>query len=235
MNEEITAMLRKNRLIRKKLKEVPIGSSILPSVRIQAAKTVLFNLSPETLVLCYFGLLYPGKGLETLLEACGRLSQTGRDYRLVLIGAVREVDAAYLRLLQNVIREHALTRKVLFTGNLDAERVSQHIQAADIFVAPYDRGASIRRSSLIAGIVHGMPIITTIPEIESKYLDAESMLFIPPRDPRALVEAILKLDSQPALRGELSRGARRLAPRFKWDSIVAELLEEFQRLVRKDA
>lgn len=54
-----------------------------------------------------------------------------------------------------------LSGRLIAPGQLPAELVSLHLQACDLLVQPYPDGVSSRRTSAMAGLAHGIPIVTT--------------------------------------------------------------------------
>jgi len=96
---------------------------------------------------------------------------------------------------------------------------------------PYDDGATIRRGSLIAGLAHGLPVVSTRSSLASAYLrDGDNVALVPPRDARALAAKLAELLGAPAEAARLGRGARALAERFAWPVIAAETRRVFARV-----
>lgn len=233
-NEEITYMLNKARFINKKFSEVPIGSNIMPSnkesmSKIEAKKSL--GLNENDLIMTNFGLFYPGKGLETLLNACSLLKERMADFKLILLGSLSAGDTAYIQIIKNLAAELDIQDKVMFTGFLESEKVTQYLWATDIFVVPFDRGVSIRRGSLMAGIVHGLPILTTFPEIPSRYIDEKNMALIPPKDPDSLMNKVLELRGDTKKILELEQNVLKLKQKFMWSDISQQIIREFYRLL----
>ena len=64
-------------------------------------------------------------------------------------------------LKQLMQREPSLSGRVFAGEDLSAEDVAAHLAACDVLVQPYPDGASSRRTSLMAGLALGQPIVTT--------------------------------------------------------------------------
>ena len=65
------------------------------------------------------------------------------------------------RVAQSLYEKNASFKNRLFApGSLSAEEISIHLQACDLLVQPYPDGISSRRTSAMAGIAHGLPVIT---------------------------------------------------------------------------
>jgi glycosyltransferase involved in cell wall biosynthesis len=231
-NEEVSAMVRR-RLpwIARRLTEVPIGSNIaIASPGDPAEIRASIGAPPRAPLLVHFGLVYPGKGLETLLEALAIVRVTHAETHLVVAGDTREADRAYRSDLEALAVKLGVARAVTWTGRRDDEDVSRILALADIFVAPFDGGASIRRGSLLAAFAHGLPVVSTSPAVVSAYLrDGDNVALVAPRDPTALAARIGVLLDSPAQRARLADGARKLATRLAWPAIAEEMRGAYRR------
>jgi len=93
-NEEVTGMVRR-RLpwLARGLTEIPIGSNIATAPAGDPAVTrAALGVPAGAPLLAHFGLVYPGKGLETLLEALAILRRSAPEARLVVVGDTRETE-----------------------------------------------------------------------------------------------------------------------------------------------
>jgi glycosyltransferase involved in cell wall biosynthesis len=189
-----------------------------------------YGASDDTLLLAYFGFLNESKGGEELIEALVLLRQRGIDARLLFIGDVGHADptnVTYAEQVRTLIRTHNLVEFVHFTGYTDLPQVSANLLAADGIVMPYRDGVSFRRTTLIAALRHGCPIVSTTP-VDSTLIPeirpGENMLLAPPRNPTALAQTIALLAGDAALRQKLALGAKQLGNLFEWDRIARETM-----------
>jgi glycosyltransferase involved in cell wall biosynthesis len=58
-----------------------------------------------------------------------------------------------------------LSQRIHAPGQLDSADVSRHLSACDLLIQPYPDGVSTRRTSMMAGLAHGLAIITTTGEL----------------------------------------------------------------------
>jgi glycosyltransferase involved in cell wall biosynthesis len=217
------------------LAQIPIGSNIvnaLPSGYDRAAWRRRLGLAEDVLVLCYFGFLNSSKGGEELIEALDSLAQRGYNVALLMIGgavgASDPTNRSYLDTVVQSIEEKNLAERVTWTGYLEPPEVSASFAVADICVLPYRDGASFRRGSFMAALAHGMPIVSTYPQVVlPELVHGENVWLVPPHDARALSEALVRLASDDLLRQCLGVGALALSKQFGWRPIAARTLEVY--------
>lgn len=237
-NEEVTYLIGKYMPWRlKRLWEVPIGANIEPSGGREAARRKVCeaqNLSGEGIILAHFGFYYPGKGAEQILEAAGRWKEAGRDFRLFMIGGRRNDDGGFYPELQERGRQLGLGDSVVWTGYVASEEVTEILLAADLFLAPFEGGISSRRGSLMAAIVHGLPVVSTPPKIATRYFRAgENFAQVPFGDAAALADEVSSLMDDPERRGLLREGSEVLSGVFSWSDIALRTRDFLETLVAR--
>ncbi len=217
------------------LHAIPIGSNVpclLDSEFDRAGWRQRWGIPDGAVALSYFGFLNASKGGEDLIGALGRLVAQGCDAYLLMIGgavgASDPTNRAYLARVREDIKASGLDGRVIWTGYLDPHGVSASFRCTNLTVLPYRDGVSIRRGSLMAALAHGMPIVSTVPQVPEEGLcHGENVWLVPPADPDALAGACYDLIRDPVLRERLSRGAWALHARFAWPDIAARTLEVF--------
>jgi glycosyltransferase involved in cell wall biosynthesis len=223
-NENVTAMItRRLPGVRRRVTEIPIGANVPAALVDDDGRRgrALLGVPADRPLLVHFGLVYPGKGLETLLAALALLRRD-RDVTLAIVGDTRGESHAYRESL--VARAAALDvgEAVIWTGRRPAADVAHMIRAADAYVVPFDEGVSIRRGSLIAGLAQGVPVVSTRSALPSAYVDDDTVALVPPRDAAALARRIGRLLDDPHEAARLAAAAAKLAERFAWPTIARE-------------
>jgi polysaccharide biosynthesis protein PslF len=213
----------------------------------QRGRTFL-DVAPDELLLTYFGYMYPGKGVETLLKAFQIASARQRRLRLALVGGVltesfqlRHTSQAgqvekqgqgdsrrYADEMHGLAVQLGIAERLLWVGGFshDSELPSLCLSATDICVLPFDGGVKLNNSSFAAAAAHGLPIITTHANAAeaAPFVDGQNVVLCSPKAPVSLAEAILSLAARPALRARLSQAALELtAEHFSWERAVSSL------------
>lgn len=225
-NEEVSDLIHRHLpMLESRVTGIGIGSNIqVNAVDREAARRserVRLGIPDEAPVLAHFGLVYPGKGLETVLRALPAILQEHPMARLVVVGDTRPGDRPYRDALDRLAREQGVVQAVVWTGRASGERVSSLLAAADLFVAPYDAGGTARRGSLMAGLAHGLPVVTTPSPVPSSLLqDGMHVALVPSGDAETLAKRVCALLASDDERARLRAGALALAEQCSWPAIA---------------
>ncbi len=106
------------------------------------------------------------------------LLQQDQANSLLLIG--KGSDALRMELL----REHpALSSRLHATGALPEGPLSAHLSACDLMVQPYIDGISSRRTTALAALAHGVPLVTTVGRLtDPLWIDESPAALVPVTD-----------------------------------------------------
>lgn len=236
-NEEVSAMIRRRTpALWKRCSEIPIGSNVHVEPAVtpgeQPAERRRLDLPATGPLVVFFGMVYPGKGLETLVDAWAHVIRRRPDARLVIAGDTRPDDESHRRFLEERAARLSVQASVIWTGRRPAGDVSRLLHMASVFVAPFDGGLSIRHGSLMAGLAHGLPIVSTVAPLPSAHLkDGEQVILVPPRDPEALAGRIEFLLASPQEARRLGKAAAEAAVRFSWTGIAEQTHRLYARVV----
>lgn len=188
------------------------------------------GITADQFLFAYFGYLYRGKGVDTLLRAFALVAAHEETARLAVIGSVSpgEGGPEYSVMLRQLVTELGLESKVIFTGKFDWDSTqgSVYLRAADAGVLPFDIGTQLNNSSFAAAVTHGLPVVTTRgPVLEEPFVDGENVCLCPPKDPSAMAAAMRRVMDDAALRRRLHDGALRFADEwFSWKGSTRRLL-----------
>lgn len=183
-------------------------------------------------VLIYWGYIYPGKGIETLLQAFRLVCRQHENLRLVLVGGNLERPhhpcSHYFQMVHRLPETLGIADKVTWTGyfNWDSDAGSRYLRAGDACVLPFDYGVTLNNSSLAAASTHGMPVISTeLSDGQDEALEHGKNIYLcRPRDPEMLADAIQLILDDINLRERLRLGALDLAQDwYRWETTTQRL------------
>jgi glycosyltransferase involved in cell wall biosynthesis len=100
-----------------------------------------------------------------------------------------------------------LVGRIAATGTLQAAEVSSHLRACDLLVQPFPDGISSRRTSAMAGLANGLPIITNLGVLSEPQWANGAVAAIPIPDSAAMAHRATELYEDPVMRAELGRRA----------------------------
>lgn len=104
-------------------------------------------------------------------------------------------------------------------GHLDADALSVRLHASDLLILPFTDGVSTRRTTLMAGLAHGLPIMgLSGPATDDVLMDSEGALTLTALgDVPAFAGATLELANSPDRRRRGGESGRALYARhFDW-------------------
>lgn len=165
-------------------------------------------LPPGPFRILFVGALEAKKGVEHLLDALGIAAPRLGDWQCDLLGGGPLHGA-----LQAQAEALGIAGRVRFHGAVDFETVADAYRGASLCVAPSVIGPGGRQEGIpnvmIEALAYARPAISTpisgIPELIESGVNG---LLVPPGDPAALAEAILRVHGDPALAAEMGRRGR---------------------------
>ena len=198
---------------------LPIPSSIPLAATQDSIRAVRGKLGNAPLVIGHLGTYSSVicKMLEPIIVA---LLRSHPEVSFLMLGSGGDkARAAFLA------RSPDLSNRLFATGFLPSVELSPHLASCDLLIQPYPDGASSRRTSLMAGIAHGVPVLTTSGHLsESLWKNSGAVAIAPARDRFALIEEATKLiDSHGERRRLRDAGMRLYREQFDWPRVVAAL------------
>ncbi|MBW8873602.1 MAG: glycosyltransferase family 4 protein [Acidobacteria bacterium] len=175
--------------------------------------------------LVFLGRVLPHKGIHFLIQ--------GLPPGVALHVVGPWPDLAYL----DRLRALAAGKAVTFHGALPDKEVRAILSRAMALVHPTPvdaRGSAGAHElfglALVEAMARGCPVIASdaasLPEIVTPEVDG---LLVPPNQPAAIGEAVLRLVREPELWARLAAGARRtVEEKFTWERVVARCLEAYR-------
>lgn len=167
------------------------------------------------------------KGLDLLVDALARLP-ADLHWRFVHIGGGSELDALRAR-----TRALGLDARVEWRGPGDSRQVLELLREADLFCLPARIAPDGDRDGLPNVLLEALSqrlavVATPVGAIGELVEDGVTGLLVPPEDPEALAQAILRLARDPALRRRLGDAGRARVERdFRFEDHITRLARHF--------
>ncbi len=199
---------------RRRIALVPVGTNI--PVRVADAPR-LAAVAAEPLVCTLFG--QPSSMSAAAVAAVGEWArgEAGR-VRLRWVGRSRAEIVGFCT------RECGLPPDLVeVLEQRPADEVSGLLASTDLFIAPLDDGVSTRRTTVVAALAHGLPVVGTRgPSTDPVVGESPACALAPVGAPAELVVALRAAASDADRRRRMGRAARELYDaHFTWTAIAA--------------
>jgi glycosyltransferase involved in cell wall biosynthesis len=182
------------------------------------------GIPPDVEVVGTIAVLRAEKAHEVLIDAAGLLAREFPRLRVLIAGMGPEEDR-----LRELVRERGMQETVTLLGF--RRDVADVLAAVDVAVFSSDREGS--PLAVMESMAAGKPVVATrvggVPDLVE---DGVQGVLVPPRDPRALADAIGRLLHDPGARAELGkRGQERQRRDFDIASTVRHVEDIYEELV----
>ena len=210
-----------------KIRVVPHGA---PTLLVERA-TDIAPQSPDArvggrFVLSTFGLISPGKGLETMLKALPAIIEQHPETLYVIAGrthpGVAQREGERYRLsLQHLVSQLGLEEHVEFDDRfLSVAEIGDLLADTSVFVTPYLDRDQASSGALTFAVAAGCAIVSTPYRYAEDLLSTGAGTLVPFADPEALAGALLELIEQPKLLVAARAEARRIGKQLSWPSVA---------------
>jgi glycosyltransferase involved in cell wall biosynthesis len=184
----------------------------------------------KPLRLLYIGRVAREKGLYEALQGMRIADELGVDSRLIVAGGGPELDR-----LRRYATAIGLDSRVVFSGPVFGQDKVKLLEGCDAFLLPsYAEGLPY---ALLESMAAGVPVIATpvgaIPDVLS---DGTHGILVPPRDGKAIAEALAKLAADRERLSWMSRACRRrIRAAFSIERVAAEFDGLYAPLIQRGA
>ncbi len=199
------------------------------------------NLNAEDFVVVYVGRMLPRKGIRTLVRAFAMLAERVELHgariplKLVLVGgdspdpdpAVTPEIGVALRMADQL----GIRDMVQCTGKRQPDQLAWFYNAADVMVTvPWYEPFGL---TPLEAMACGCPVIgSAVGGLPYTIQHGVTGMLVPPRDPRALADAMYDLFVRPETRLAMGQAARRRMEReFSWDTVARRTEALYQQFV----
>jgi glycosyltransferase involved in cell wall biosynthesis len=193
----------------------------------------------EPFRLSTFGLISPGKGLETVIEALPAMIERHPEIVYTIAGRThpdvsRREGERYRLMLERRVLELELGDHVEFDDRfLSVDELSRLLAATDVFLTPYASREQIASGALTFAIAAGCAVVSTPYWYAQDMLASGAGLLVPFRDPEALADAVCSYIEQPDTLLAARTEAKRIGSTLAWPAVAeatARVLQEADAL-----
>ena len=167
------------------------------------------------------------KGHDVFIRAAAIVAQQFPKVRFSIAGEILDED--YFQELCSLVDTLKLTDQFCFDGGVTD--LPQHLARADIFVLPSrSEGFS---NAIIEAMAASLPVVATSVGGNSEAVeDGVTGFVVPPEDPAALADAVMRLLTNPSRSKAMGEAGRQLAARrFSSETVLSQVIEVYSRLL----
>ena len=187
-------------------------------------------------VILTFGLLSPGKGIETMIEALPAVVARHPDVVYIVLGAThphvkKEQGESYRLSLQRRARELGIGDHLIFHNRfVDLKELCEFLGAADIYATPYLNQEQIVSGTLAYALGSGKATISTPYWYAEEMLDDGRGRLVPFKDSAALAEQVNELLDHEVDRHAMRKRAYTFCREMIWKEVARRYLELFNEV-----
>ena len=186
-----------------------------------------FNIGHCSYIVGCVGNINPIKGFEYFIQSASLVKNELNGVKVIIVGAILDTQKYYYQKLQTLISSLGMEQDIIFTGK--RYDIPQMLSIFDIFVLPSVSEGGPRVT--VEAMAMEKPVVATdVGAVSEQILDSETGVIVPPRNPKAMAEAVIYLLEHPEERIEMGeKGRERVKEMFSLERCV----EEHRRVYEK--
>lgn len=178
----------------------------------------LLGLKDDEKVLLFFGFVRKYKGLDYLLKAMPKITQSLPDCRLLIVGDFGDDKDEYTALINKEKIDNVIS---IHDGYIPDKEVEKFFAASDVVVLPY---VSATQSGIVQ-IAYGFdkPVIATnvggLPDVVT---DGKTGFLVEKENPQAIADAVIRFfDGN--MGNEFEAGVKDESYKYSWERMVENI------------
>jgi glycosyltransferase involved in cell wall biosynthesis len=184
-------------------------------------------------VVCYIGTMGLAHGLDTLVQAAGRLQGTRPDILFLLVG-----EGADKERIRTLARSRGISNLRLLDQQ-PREKIPAYIRASDACVVMLKKTELFKTvipTKMLEFMSCARPVILGVDGQARKVMEqAQAGIFVEPENVGALIDAIVHLAADPNLRELLGRNGRRhILEHFSRRQTARTYIDVLESLLNRD-
>jgi len=205
----------------------PARISVIPHIQI-GSELASSSCQEEDHLVLFFGRIWAYKGLDYLIQAEPFITARVPDARILIAGEGED----FSRYRRMMIHPETF---VVDNGFVSEARAAEYFHRASVVVLPYIEAS---QSGVIPlAYSAGKPVVaTTVGGLPEMVEHGRTGYLVPPRDPSALAEAVVRLLLDPQLRRRMgANGKRKIETECSPEVVARNTMEVYRRAISTNA
>jgi glycosyltransferase involved in cell wall biosynthesis len=185
-------------------------------------------------IILTFGLLSPGKGIETMIAALPEVISRVPDAHYVILGAthphcIARDGESYREQLQTMAKDLGVGAHVHWiNGFCETEELLDYLSAADVYVTPYLNPAQVTSGTLAYAVGLGKPVVSTPYVHAAELLGGGHGRLVDFEDSAGFADAIANLLEDEVALMDLRKRTYALGRQMIWPRLAEAALARFE-------
>jgi glycosyltransferase involved in cell wall biosynthesis len=180
-----------------------------------------------TRYVLYTGVLRARKGLFDLIECARYVCNVDQTIKFVICGT-----GPFLHKAEEAARKLGVEKQIVFLGYVKRDKLIQTYQNATVHVVPshYEGLPNV----LLEAMSCGLPVVATEVSGNKEVIsNGVNGFLVPPKSPKAMSEAVIKLLGDDKLRVKIGEAARKTIEKsYTWNRIADNVIECYESMVK---
>ncbi len=188
-------------------------------------------------VISTFGLIGPGKGLETAIYAMREVFASNPNALYLILGQTHPVllkaeGEVYRHKLEQMVAELNLSKSIKFVNKfLTDEELGEYLYMTDVYLSPYPNKDQAVSGTMAFAIGCGRAIVSTAYAYAEEMLAGGRGLLVPPLDPEKISQQINRVLRDEALKLSLQNKAKQAGSDWSWPSVGSYYSDFFSSIL----
>lgn len=229
-NEDIL-VLNKYGVKIEKIKFVPIYSNIKKKPVLNK-NVKMTDIKKNNLIIGYFGQIsekHDHKGGRFIIEILNALINKYKFEKFIFIkiGGDDNSDIIFNKILS------LYSDKLLFTGYLDNDQISEYLSYTDVMIFPFKYGFKGKRGSVIASILHEKCLITTYNRFEKYPKSINECICFVSLDVDDFCKKIIEMNEDRNIISKYENNVKKIKEYYERSSIVKKFYIIYNEFIKK--
>jgi glycosyltransferase involved in cell wall biosynthesis len=198
---------------------------VIPHIAVSNSNRASSHVAEDDATILFFGRIWEYKGLEYLIKAEPFIAEKIPQIKIIIAGKGEDSDR-YSSMMTHP------DRFLVHNEIIPWDDAARYFSKASVVVLPYTDASS----SGVIPVAYSFAkpvVVSDVGGLSEMVEDGTTGVLVPPRDERAIADAVIRLVKDPALRRSMgARGREKLAQECGGEVVAKKTMKVYERRVR---